>query len=145
MNRRRFILRSLGATLALPGLTSLKASVVGGNGAVQMAKGAGMGARRFVAIGNLLGFQVKQLFPTTSGREYEKTTLLEPLWDNRNQMTVYRGLIEGELYDLQEDPEERHNRWADPDYANVRLQVYAEWIQAELEREPTRFARISHA
>ncbi len=95
MNRRSFILRSLGATIALPNLPSLMAAAVEGNPAVQAVKGAGVGARRFVAIGNLLGFQVKQLFPTTTGRDYEKTTLLEPLWDNRGQMTVYRGLDHG--------------------------------------------------
>jgi len=71
------------------------AGTVGGNSAVRTAKGAGTGARRFVAIGNLLGFQTKQLFPTTKGRDYEKTTLLEPLWDNRSQMTVFRGLDHG--------------------------------------------------
>lgn len=95
MNRRRFILQSLGTSLALPGLPSLMAGTVGGNSAVQAAKGAGAGARRFVAVGNLLGFQTKQLFPTTQGRDYEKTTLLEPLWDNRSQMTVLRGLDHG--------------------------------------------------
>jgi hypothetical protein len=95
MNRRSFLLRTIGATLALPKLPSLMAAAVDGNSAVQTAKGAGMGARRFVAVGNLLGFQVKQLFPTTMGREYEKTSLLEPLWENRNQMTVYRGLDHG--------------------------------------------------
>ncbi|MDI1312041.1 DUF1552 domain-containing protein [Prosthecobacter sp.] len=95
MNRRRFILQSLGTSLALPGLPSLMAGTVGGNSAVQAAKGAGDGARRFVAVGNLLGFQTKQLFPTTQGRDYEKTTLLEPLWDNRSQMTVLRGLDHG--------------------------------------------------
>lgn len=95
MNRRSFILRTIGATLALPKLPSLMAAAVGGNSAVQAVKGAGMGARRFVAIGNLLGFQTKQLFPTTAGREFEKTTLLEPLWENRGQMTVYRGLDHG--------------------------------------------------
>ncbi len=95
MNRRRFILQSLGTTFALPGLPSLMAKSVGGNASVQMAKGAGMGARRFVAIGNLLGFQTKQLFPTTKGSAYEKTTLLEPLWENRSHMTVYRGLDHG--------------------------------------------------
>lgn len=95
MNRRRFILQSLGTSLALPGLPSLMAANVGGNSAVKAAKGAGAGARRFVAVGNLLGYQTKQLFPTTKGRDYEKTTLLEPLWDIRDHMTVFRGLDHG--------------------------------------------------
>ncbi len=95
MNRRRFILKSLGATLALPALPSLMASVVGGTSTVQTAKGAGAGARRFVAIGNLLGYQVKQFFPETTGSAFEQTTLLKPLWDVRQHMTVYRGLDHG--------------------------------------------------
>ncbi len=95
MNRRRFLLCSLGTTLALPGLPSLLAKSVGAGSAVQVAKGAGIGASRFVAIGNLLGFQVKQLFPTTTGADYEKTTLLEPLWDNRGKLTVFRGFDHG--------------------------------------------------
>ena len=95
MNRRRFILKSLGASLALPALPSLLASAVGGNSAVQTAKGAGAGARRFVAVGNLLGYQVKQLFPESTGTAYEQTTLLKPLWENRRHMTVYRGLDHG--------------------------------------------------
>jgi hypothetical protein len=94
MNRRRFILQSLGATLALPALPSLMANV-GGTSAVQTAKGAGIGAKRFVAVGNLLGYQVKQLFPETTGSAYEQTTLLKPLWDVRKHMTVYRGLDHG--------------------------------------------------
>jgi hypothetical protein len=95
MNRRRFILCSLGTTLALPGLPSLMAKSVGAGTAVQLAKGAGTGASRFVAVGNLLGFQVKQLFPATTGAEYEKTTLLEPLWENRGKLTVLRGFDHG--------------------------------------------------
>src|SRR5882757_5321846 len=95
MNRRNFILRSIGATLALPKLPSLMAAAAEGNPALQRVKGAGAGARRFVAIGNLLGFQTKRLFPKTPGADYEKTTLLEPLWDNRSQMTVFRGLDHG--------------------------------------------------
>lgn len=95
MNRRRFLLQSIGTTLALPGLPSLMAKSVGGNSAIQAAKGAGAGAQRFVAIGNLLGYQIKSFFPTTTGRNYEKTTLLEPLWENRSQMTVIRGLDHG--------------------------------------------------
>ncbi|WP_414665117.1 DUF1552 domain-containing protein [Horticoccus sp. 23ND18S-11] len=95
MNRRRFILKALGASLALPALPSLMASAVGGNSAVQTAKGAGVGSKRFVAVGNLLGYQVKHLFPESTGKAYEQTTLLKPLWDNRGHMTVYRGLDHG--------------------------------------------------
>jgi len=95
LNRRRFILKSLGASLALPALPSLLASVVGGTSPVQAAKGAGAGARRFVAIGNLLGYQVKHFFPETTGSAFEQTTLLKPLWDVRKHMTVYRGLDHG--------------------------------------------------
>ena len=95
MNRRRFILKSFGAALALPSLPSLLASAVGGSSTVQFAKGAGAGSRRFVAIGNLLGYQVKHMFPETTGSAYEQTTLLKPLWENRKNLTVYRGLDHG--------------------------------------------------
>jgi hypothetical protein len=96
MNRRHFILKSLSATLALPALPSLLASAAEGNPSLQLAtKGAGVGAKRFVAIGNLLGYQVKHLFPATTGAAYEETTLLKPLADCRKLMTVYRGLDHG--------------------------------------------------
>ncbi len=95
INRRRFVLKSLGATLALPSLPSLLAEAVDGNAAVQTTFGAGVGARRFVGIGNLLGFQQAHLFPETEGKGYEKTTLLAPLEANREHITVYRGLDHG--------------------------------------------------
>ena len=50
------------------------AKSVGSGSAVQVARGAGVGAKRFVAVGNLLGFQQKQFFPETVGKAYEKTT-----------------------------------------------------------------------
>lgn len=92
MDRRRFVLRSLGTALALPALPSLVNRPVLGAGVLQVEQASCQGAKRFVAIGNLLGFQVKQLFPETTGENYEKTPLLEPLWENRQNMTVYRGL-----------------------------------------------------
>ena len=94
-NRRRFLLQTAGATLALPGLSSLMAKTSGSMATLQATKGAGIGARRFVAIGNLLGFQQKSFFPTTPGNGYEKTTLLSPLENIRDQLTVYRGLDHG--------------------------------------------------
>lgn len=95
INRRRFVLQSLGATIALPGLPSLMANATGGNSAVKGTKGAGVGARRFVAVGNLLGFQQKHFFPETEGKNYEETRLLKPLAANREHMTIYRGLDHG--------------------------------------------------
>lgn len=95
MNRRRFVLKSIGATLALPGLPSLLAKTADSTAAIQATKGAGIGAKRFVGIGNLLGFQQKSFFPETAGKGYESTTLLKPLEANREHMTVYRGLDHG--------------------------------------------------
>lgn len=94
-SRRRFVLQSLGASLSLPWLPSLMASSVGKGSAVQAAKGAGEGARRFVAVGNLLGFQQKSFFPDAAGKGYNATTLLKPLEANREHMTVFRGLDHG--------------------------------------------------
>ena len=84
--------------MSLPGLSSLMAKTVGAAGstaALQATRGAGIGAKRFVAVGNLLGFQRKSLFPETAGKGYETTKLLEPLKEMRDQMTVYRGLDHG--------------------------------------------------
>lgn len=93
--RRRYVLRSVAGSLALPAVTSLSPAAVGEDAAVLMTTGAGVGARRFVAVGNLLGFQLKQFFPETTGREFEATTLLQPLAENRHNINVYRGLDHG--------------------------------------------------
>lgn len=95
IDRRRFLLRTAGATLALPGLSSLMAKTAGSLATVQATRGAGIGAKRFVAVGNLLGFQQKSFFPKSFGKEYKSTTLLKPLESMREKMTVYRGLDHG--------------------------------------------------
>lgn len=92
---RRYVLRSVAGSLALPAVTSLCPAAVGEDSAVLMTRGAGVGARRFVAVGNLLGFQLNQFFPETAGREFESTPLLRPLADNRGQVNIYRGLDHG--------------------------------------------------
>lgn len=71
------------------------AQSVAGNSAIAPSRGAGVEARRFVAVGNLLGFQTKQFFPEEAGKAFEDTTLLKPLAANRDQLTVYRGLDHG--------------------------------------------------
>ncbi len=95
LDRRRFAIQSVAGSLALPWLSSLRAETTGGRSAIQTSPGAGVGASRFVAVGNLLGFQQKHFFPETTGNEFEETTLLKPLAANRDQMTIYRGLDHG--------------------------------------------------
>lgn len=95
ISRRRFVLKSLAGTLAIPVLPSLADDAIGTGSVVSTAPGAGVSARRFVAIGNLLGFQRKHLFPETVGREFEITRLLESLKPNRDKLTIYRGLNHG--------------------------------------------------
>src|SRR6056297_1610759 len=90
---RRFVLQSLVGSLALPGLPSLMAKATGKDTSIRPAQGAG--ARRFVAVGNLLGFQRQHFFPETPGKAFEATTLLKPLADNFDQLTLYRGLDHG--------------------------------------------------
>ena len=46
IDRRRFVIRSVAGSLALPGLPSLMAQSVGGNSVVAESRGAGVGARR---------------------------------------------------------------------------------------------------
>lgn len=94
-NRRRFLLQSVAGSLALPGLPSLMADSLTGSAPIVESSGAGVEARRFVAIGNLLGFQLKHFFPETIGNKFEETELLKPLAANRDQLTIYRGLDHG--------------------------------------------------
>lgn len=65
--------------------------------------------------------------------------------DERHKLTIYRDHAYGELFDLQEDPDEVHNRWDDPTYAAVKAQVMHRFLNAELQREPTRMPRIAGA
>ena len=80
--------------MALPALPSILASAVGGNSAVQTASGAGVGARRFVGIGNLLGFVPRNFFPETTGSAYEAKPLLSPLRDVRKNHIHYPQTVE---------------------------------------------------
>lgn len=94
-HRRRFLLQTVAGSLALPVLPSLMAETRAGSSPIIETKGAGVGARRFVAVGNLLGFQLKHFFPETTGKNFEETELLQPLSENRDQLTIYRGLDHG--------------------------------------------------
>ncbi len=63
--------------------------------------------------------------------------------DERYKTTVYRDHDYGELFDLEEDPGEIRNRWADPSYADLKRELLGRFMNAELLREPTRMPRVA--
>jgi uncharacterized sulfatase len=65
--------------------------------------------------------------------------------NDRYKLTAYRDQPYGELFDLQDDPQETHNRWDDPDYAAIKGALFQQWVNAEIKREPTRMPRIAGA
>ncbi|MHC4871398.1 MAG: sulfatase family protein [Planctomycetota bacterium] len=64
---------------------------------------------------------------------------------DRYKITVYRDDKFGELFDLQEDPEERNNLWDAPEAAQIKAELLLESVKAEIQRESTRMPRIAGA
>lgn len=65
--------------------------------------------------------------------------------DARYKITVYRGHPYGEMFDLDEDPGEVRNRFDDPALLALKARLLHRFVQAEMEREPTRMPRVSRA
>ncbi|HOZ48400.1 MAG TPA: sulfatase-like hydrolase/transferase [Candidatus Hydrogenedentes bacterium] len=65
--------------------------------------------------------------------------------DERYKLTVYRHADYGELFDLEEDPCEIRNLWNEPSAVELKMRIMHRFLQAELEREPTRMPRIAGA
>ena len=78
-------------------------------------------------------------------RHNPTTVHLRTLVTHRFKITVYRNADYGELFDLQQDPSELHNRWDDPVYAQIKSELLLRFVQAEIQREPTRMPRIAGA
>jgi uncharacterized sulfatase len=77
---------------------------------------------------------------------HESTTIqLRTYVDDRYKLTIYRDRDYGELFDLQADPEERHNLWNDAAYSALRGELFGKFLNAELRREPMEMPRIGHA
>jgi arylsulfatase A-like enzyme len=63
----------------------------------------------------------------------------------RYKITVYRDGVDGELFDLQEDPNEINNLWHNADATALKGQLLHEFMQATLQSEPMRMPRIAGA
>lgn len=64
---------------------------------------------------------------------------------DRYKLTVYQGESCGELFDLQDDPGEQRNLWADRSAQGLKAELMARFLDAELWREPMPMPRISGA
>lgn len=83
---RRVFLRGASASLAIPLLESFAVpAVLGSQQTHQFPK-------RLVCVGVYLGFYQDDFFPKTTGRDYEISTVLQPIEKFRHEMTVFSGL-----------------------------------------------------
>ncbi len=79
---RRQILKAAGVSLTLPALECF----------AEPERSSSAKARNIVCIGTYLGFHQASFFPKQAGRDYELSTLLEPVAEHRNDFTVFSGL-----------------------------------------------------
>lgn len=70
---------------------------------------------------------------------------LRTLVTDTAKVTVYRNSDDGELFDLANDPGEIRNLWHEPDAAALKSAMLQRFVQADIEREPTRYPRIAGA
>ncbi len=65
--------------------------------------------------------------------------------DARYKITVYRAGAAGELFDLEADPNEVDNLWANPDFAALKSELLLRFAQSVLASERMKMPRVSHA
>src|SRR6266542_535339 len=88
-----------------------------------VAQGVHVGPRRYALVEN---------------RHQPTRVHLRTYVDQRYKITVYRDQPYGELFDLQDDPQEIHNRWDEPSAASLKSHLLLQAPHLALDREPTR-------
>lgn len=74
---------------------------------------------------------------------HEPTTIHQKTYVNeRYKITVYYNQTYGEIFDLQEDPQELNNLWDDPTFASLKSELMLKYISAELGKESMPMPRV---
>ncbi len=60
---------------------------------------------------------------------FKEACMVRTLLADEHRLTIYKGETWGELYDHRNDPDETHNRWDDPAYANTRAHLMEQLTQ----------------
>lgn len=76
-------------------------------------------------------------------RHQPTAMFLKSYVNQRYKLTVYYNREYGELFDLEEDPEELHNLWDDPKYKELKAELMHKFLWAEFETEPLYMERVS--
>jgi arylsulfatase A-like enzyme len=77
---------------------------------------------------------------------HQPTTLhLKTYVNERYKITVYYNQTYGELFDLESDPEEKNNLWDNPDFSDLKQELFLKYIHAELGKEPMWMPRLATA
>jgi arylsulfatase A-like enzyme len=69
----------------------------------------------------------------TTRMGFSEPCMVRTLITATHRLTVYKGESWGELYDLQNDPDESHNLWDEPNHAGTRGRIVEALIQAMME------------
>lgn len=78
--------------------------------------------------------------------QHQPTTLnMRTLITPRYKMTVHYGRTYGELYDLQEDPDEYVNLWDHPDRQDLKRDLLLQMVYGEMAKAVLPMPRISGA
>lgn len=75
----------------------------------------------------------------------ENTINMRTYVGERYKITVYQGKKFGDLFDLEEDPNELINLWNDPKYKDLKMELLQCYIDAELNKEKIMMPRIANA
>lgn len=77
---------------------------------------------------------------------HEPTTIHQKTYvDERYKITVYYRRTYGEIFDLEEDPNEWRNLWDAPEHASLKSELLLKYAWAELGKEAMPMPRIHHA
>ena len=78
-------------------------------------------------------------------RHQPSTIHVKTFINERYKLTVYWNREYGELFDLQNDPEELNNLWNDPEASELKSQLTRKLLDAELGKEPVPMPRVAPA